>query len=174
MTTRTTPPLSLGDVMAELRTTNPGRAYPISLGDADVRALAGVPSGPISLSNLYGKTAGGGGTPPAPFPLTVQTQDGSGYAASSSASGTVSCQVTATVTGGTGAITHLWEFTSNPGQFTLSNSNSATATVSKNYARYSSGSADAQLRYTARDSTNASVTAQPVTAALEWSSGQFA
>lgn len=49
--------ISLGDVMTELRIMNPGRAYPIALGDADVRALAGVPSGSISLSNLYGKSS---------------------------------------------------------------------------------------------------------------------
>lgn len=159
--------LTMAQVAAEL-----GIGLPLELGDSRVRTLAGVPSGPISMSNLYGKSAGA--PPPAPTPLSVQVQDGSGYAESSSASGTVSCQVTATVTGGTGAITHLWEFISNPGQATLSNSNSASARVSRNYARYSSGSADAQLRYTARDSTGAQVVAQPVTATLEWNSGQFA
>ena len=49
--------ISLTQVLAELQTANAGRTLPISLGDADVRALAGVPSGAISLSNLYGKTA---------------------------------------------------------------------------------------------------------------------
>jgi hypothetical protein len=36
-----------------------GRAptYPFTLNDADVRALAGVPSGPISLASFYGKSA---------------------------------------------------------------------------------------------------------------------
>lgn len=160
--------ITLGQVAAEL-----GIGLPLELGDSRVRALAGVPSGPISLSNLYGKTAGGG-SPPASSPLTVQTQDGQGFADSSGSSGTVQCFVSATVTGGTGAITHLWEFTSNPGQFTLTNSNSATARVSKAYTRYSGGAATAELRYTARDSTGAQVVAQPVAAALEWNSGQVA
>lgn len=57
MTITVTAPVTLADVMIELRTTNAGRAYPISLGDADVRSLAGVPSGAISLSNLLGKSA---------------------------------------------------------------------------------------------------------------------
>lgn len=167
MTTPTSGAITIGQAAAEA-----GVGLPASLGDAALRALAGVPSGPISLGDLYGKSAG---TPPAaPSPLTVQTQDGSGYADSSTAAGAVSCQVTATVTGGTGTITHLWEFISNPGQATLSNSNSASARVSRNYARYSSGSAEAQLRYTVRDSTGAQVVAQPVTATLEWNSGQFA
>lgn len=167
MTTPASGAITIGQAAAEA-----GVGLPASLGDTALRTLAGVPSGPISMSDLYGKSAGA--PPPAPSPLTVQTQDGSGYADSSTTSGTVSCQVTATVTGGTGTIIHLWEFTSNPGQFTLSNSNSPTAQVSRNYVRYSSGVADAKLRYTARDSTGASVVAQPVTATLEWNSGQFA
>ena len=46
--------ITLGQVATEL-----GVGLPISLGDANVRALAGVPSGAISLTNLYGKSAGG-------------------------------------------------------------------------------------------------------------------
>lgn len=57
MTLPLSAPISLTQVMDELRTVAPGRAYPISLGDADVRALAGVPSGPISLTTLLGKSA---------------------------------------------------------------------------------------------------------------------
>lgn len=57
MTISATPPISLSNVLAELRVTNPGRSLPISLGDSDVRALAGVPSGPVSLSHLLGKTS---------------------------------------------------------------------------------------------------------------------
>lgn len=57
MTLQTTGPLSLSDVMTELRIANPSRAYPISLGDADVLALAGKSAPPISLSDLYGKSS---------------------------------------------------------------------------------------------------------------------
>jgi hypothetical protein len=52
MTLQTSGPISLGNVAVEL-----GRASTTttSLGEASVRALAGIASGPISLSNLYGK-----------------------------------------------------------------------------------------------------------------------
>lgn len=46
--------ISLADIAAELRAPT---ASPISLGDANVRALAGVSSGPVSLSNFYGKAS---------------------------------------------------------------------------------------------------------------------
>lgn len=42
--------------MAQVRT-ELGGSGPISLGDANVRSLAGVPSGPISMTNLHGKSA---------------------------------------------------------------------------------------------------------------------
>jgi hypothetical protein len=55
MTLPTTGAISLGAVAAEL-----GRAAGTltSLGEASVRSLAGVASGAISLSNLYGKSTG--------------------------------------------------------------------------------------------------------------------
>ena len=54
MTLQTTGPISLGNVRAEL-----GRAAgtSISLGETAVRNLAGVASGLITLSNLYGKSS---------------------------------------------------------------------------------------------------------------------
>ena len=53
MTLQSSGPISLGNVALEL-----GRASTTttSLGEAAVRTLAGVASGPISLSNLYGKS----------------------------------------------------------------------------------------------------------------------
>lgn len=57
MTTPANNPISLTDVMNELRVANPGRPYPISLNDSDVRALAGVPSGTISMSDLLNKSS---------------------------------------------------------------------------------------------------------------------
>lgn len=53
MPTPSTGPISLGDVNVELgkaSTTN------ISMGNTDVRTLAGVPSGTISMSDLRGKS----------------------------------------------------------------------------------------------------------------------
>lgn len=167
--------ISAAMILAELQTANPGRGYPLSLLDADVLALAGKGGPPVTMpTDFYGKSAGGAVTPPPPpGPLTVQTTDGYGRASSENSSGQVSCQVSAQVSGGTGTIVHLWEFTSNPGAFTLSGSNGAAATVSKNYTRYSSGSAQAALRYTARDSTGAVVVAEPVYADLEWYGSQI-
>lgn len=52
MALQTTRPISLGDVRTEL-----GLTGPISLGQAEVRALAGIPSGPISLGDLLGKSS---------------------------------------------------------------------------------------------------------------------
>lgn len=159
--------LTMAQVAAEL-----GIGLPLELGDSRVRTLAGVTSGPISMSSLYGKSAGGT-SGPAPGPLTVQTTDGYGRASSETSSGTVACNVSATVSGGTGTIVHLWEFTSNPGQFTLSNANTASARVSKSFSRYSSGAAQAILRYTARDGAGAVVVAEPVYAELEWTGSQI-
>lgn len=49
--------LSAQQIVDELRVVNPGRVRAISLQEADVRALAGVPSGPISFNDLRGKTS---------------------------------------------------------------------------------------------------------------------
>lgn len=57
MTLQSSNPISLGDVLNELKIANPSRALPIALGDSDVRSLAGVPSGNISLTDLLGKSA---------------------------------------------------------------------------------------------------------------------
>lgn len=161
MTLPTSGPISIGSVAAEL-----GIGLPLSLGDSRVRELAGVPSGPISLGNLYGKTAGSAAPPPSP--LTVQTAGGQGSRSTNAGNVVVSCTVSANASGGTGALTYQWEFISNPGQFVLSNSNQATAGVSKSVARFSSGSGTAGLRVTVRDQAGAVVSAEPVYATLEW------
>lgn len=54
MTLPTDGPISLAEVNIELG--RPADA-PISLNDAEVRALAGKPEGPISLEDLRGKSA---------------------------------------------------------------------------------------------------------------------
>ncbi len=53
MTLQNSGPISLGNVAVELGRTS---TTTTSLGEAAVRSLAGVASGPISLSNLYGKS----------------------------------------------------------------------------------------------------------------------
>lgn len=69
MTLPTTGPISIAMVAAELGISSAG----LSLGDARVRALAGKPTGPISLGDLRGKSAdGGGGGGGATFSLTAE------------------------------------------------------------------------------------------------------
>lgn len=58
MTTPSTGAISLGQVRAENGT--PGA---VGLNDSMVRALAGIDTGSISLSDLYGKTGASGPTP---------------------------------------------------------------------------------------------------------------
>lgn len=53
MTLQSSGPISLGNVAVELGRTS---TTTTSLGEAAVRTLAGVASGPVSLSNLYGKS----------------------------------------------------------------------------------------------------------------------
>lgn len=57
MTTPVSPPITMLDVLAELQIANPSRSLPISLNDSDVRALAGIPSGTISLLQLLNRSS---------------------------------------------------------------------------------------------------------------------
>lgn len=157
---RTTPPISLTDVMNELRITNPGRAYPISLGDADVRALAGKPSGAISLSDLYGKSSY--------VPMTVTAIANDDYRNSAAGAGTVYGTATANVSGGKGAKQYQWVVLSNPGGATISGATSPQLNVEKSYFNASSGSANVQVRCDVTDETGAAVSSNAVTVPLEW------
>lgn len=86
--------LSMSQVNVELgRSSN----ATISLGEADVRALAGVPSGAISFQDLRGKSA-----------LSVSADDVDAIAAGFANSGNVSGDTTATVTGGASPFTFAW------------------------------------------------------------------
>jgi hypothetical protein len=60
MTLQSSGAISLGDVNVELGRSSTAN---ISLGETAVRTLAGVSSGPISLSQLYGKSNGPTFTP---------------------------------------------------------------------------------------------------------------
>jgi hypothetical protein len=162
MTLPTSGPLSLTDVMNELRVANPSRAYPISLGDSDVLALAGKSAPPISLTDLYGKSSY------VYTPMTVTGNNDSGYEISSGGAGAVECHPSVTVSGGEGVKTFYWEFTANPNGCSLSNATSQSCTVSKSYVKDSIGTADATLRCTVTDSTGASVAREGITAHLEW------
>ncbi len=154
MTLPTTGPITLGMVAAEL-----GIGLPLSLGDARVRALAGKPSGPISLGDLRGKSA----TPP--FSLT-------GNSASNSADtrfsdGTVGCAPAVTRVGGTGTVSYSWVVLSNPNNATVTLSSGSAVLVSKSYRRNENGFAQVQLRCTGTDQAGQQSTVD-VVGTLEW------
>lgn len=143
MTIRTTPPISLSDVMAELRVTDPARAYPISLGDADVRALAGIPSGPISLSDLYGKSV----RPP----FSVTARDDGTHADSRWGAGTVSCSPGVNIVGETGSTSCTWVVLSNPMGCTVTLGSGPSVTISYRFRQNENGYAEVRLRCTVID-----------------------
>lgn len=158
MTIPASGPITLGQVAAEL-----GIGLPLSLGDSRVRTLAGVPSGPISLGQLRGKSAA--------TPLTATASGGHGEADTRNGAGSVSCSPRVTAGGGTGTITYLWEFTSNPGDCSLSGSTSSACLVSHTFTKDSSGSAAATLRCTVRDGASGVVVLDNISASLQWANG---
>lgn len=153
--------ISLGQVLDELRGANPGRGYPISLGDADVRALAGVSSGDISLGHLYGKSA--------ISPLSVAGHNDYAFAASTNNGGTVYCYPFVTVSGGAGARTFAWSILSTSAPVSLSGTDTSRCTVATNFVKQSAGSAVVYLRCVVTDSSG-SVTVDNIVAQLEWDS----
>lgn len=156
-------PMSLTDVMTELRLEAPGRAYPIALGDDDVRALAEIPSGPISMNNLYGKSS---------YPqMIIVPTNGSGLFSSAASGGTASCTPSVSVSAGDPPYTYLWSFTSNPNGCTLSFATSSSCQVSKTYGLLENGSANAVLQCQVTDSTAHVKTQTGVNAFLVWDNG---
>jgi len=155
--------ISLTQVMDELRVSSPARAYPISLGDADVRALAGVPSGPISLTDLYGKSSY--------IPMVIVATNGGGVFSSAASGGTAACNPSVSVTQGNPGYTYLWSFTSNPDGCSLSSTTSTSCHVSKAYGYLANGSASAVLQCQVTDSTGHIQTKTGITSSLSWDSG---
>lgn len=159
MTTPTSGNISLTDIMNELRVSNSGRAYPITLGDTDVRTLAGVSSGTITFSNLYNKSS---------YTNMVLTGvNGSSIVSSGTSGGTCTCQPGVTVANGLGPFTYSWSFTTQAGT-TLTNATSQYCNISKTYLIHTTGSATAVLTCTVTDSTSNTATVTGVQAYLEW------
>ena len=150
--------ISIGMVAAEL-----GIGLPLSLGDSRVRTLAGVPSGPISLGNLYGKSAY--------TPMTINAFDDSQNFDSAGAGGTASCSPGVTVTGGTGGYTYAWSFTSNPGGNTLTAATSADCIVSHAYGPNTSSGSTSVLQCAVTDNTGHTVVRGGIMATLNWGPG---
>lgn len=143
--------ISLGDVMTELRVTNPGRAYPISLGDTDVRSLAGVASGAISLSDLYGKGAYAA--------MSGSVPNVSDTAPSDPATNTaVHIPISVVFTGGQAPFTYAWSHVSGTGTVTAANASSTTANFVN--ARFSTpGEVQSQVvQCVVTDATSATLT----------------
>lgn len=144
--------ISLSDVLTELQKANGSRALPISLGDADVLALAGKSAPPISLSDLYGKSSY------TPMIVTPQNAYGSGY--SGTAGGVASATASVSIAGGSGGNTFAWSFASNPGGLTFSGqTNGPFCGVKKSFVKNSQGSFPAQLQCVITDNTGHVVTA---------------
>lgn len=101
-----------------------GRASnaPFSFGDAAVRALAGAPSGPISMAQLRGKSAY------TPMQATANNIDDSTDANNPSPY-TGSWSPGVSVSGGNASKTITWAFIDNAGGFTLTVSNGSVGTV---------------------------------------------
>jgi hypothetical protein len=156
--------ISLSDVLAELRITNPARAETISLGDADVLALAGKSAPPISLSDLYGKSS----YVYTPMTVTPHSAFSSGYQSSISG-GTAVASPSVTIKGGEGGYSILWEITDGGGLgATLSNATRAQCTVSRPFAKNSNGEFDVFLRCTVTDGTGRSVVVDNIEAYASW------
>ena len=170
MTLPTSGPISTDQILNELRIATPGRNYPLSTTDADVLALAGKSAGqPVKIpDDFWGKSV----TPPtSPVPVAEAYGD-TARANSSTGDGVVSCYPVAVRRGGVPPYTNFWEFTSNPGGFTLSNPTATSPTVSKAYTKNSNGSFRALLKYTLTDSIGQKATVSGVIADLAWDGNQ--
>ena len=166
MTLPASGPISLTQVMGELRASNPGRAFPISLGDSDVRALAGVQSGPISLSQLHGKSS--------IIPLNVTPQSSTNNSYNSTLQpGTASAYPSVSVTGGSGNYSYLWSVLSNSGTATLNNPTAATCRLSVDFRKLTTGFFDYFLRCQVTDNVyGISTTVDNVEGYAEWNNNQ--
>lgn len=153
-------PFSLGDVLNELRSANPGRGFPISLGDPDVRALAGAPTGEISMWMLRGKSG--------ISPLSARGVNDYAFQSSAGGNGTVTCRPSVVVSGGSGARRYAWSILSTNIGVVLSNADQPSCWVQKNYSRNSIGYITTYLRCVVSDDTG-SVTVDNIVAELEYS-----
>lgn len=157
-------PISLSNVLVELRIANAGRTEPISLGDADVLALAGKSAPPISLSDLYGKSSY--------VPMTVKfTNSIIGNYDSSRSGGTAAASPSVTVSGGSGGYTYAWSILSQSILVVLSNANSPACLVTRSFVRGANGEFDVFLRCIVTDSSGRSVTVDNIEAFASWGSG---
>lgn len=155
MTLPTSGVITLGMVASEL-----GIGLPLSLGDPRVRALAGVPSGQISLGQLRGKSAVG--------PLTLTGMNAYNSADTQLGGGTVSCNPSVYSAGGVEPKTYAWSVLSNPRPLAVSLTSGTSVTAQFTYTKNATGSGEVTLRCTVTDGAGTQRTAD-VTGTLEWS-----
>lgn len=118
--------IDMGKVRAEVAT---GGA--VSLGDAPVRALAGVPDGDISLSDLYDKA----GTPASGFTATPQDGEASGVATGTTFIASVSPSVAEG--NGTPPYARQWSIAvQDDAAFVLKDADQAACTVEHRIGKY--------------------------------------
>jgi len=160
MTLPTSGAIGLTDVMNELRVSNPGRAYPIGLGDADVLALAGKSAPPLSLSDLYGKSS--------QLPLTATATGQDNSYSSVTAGGNATASGTVTPAGGSGGYTYAWTVVSNTGSATVGALNGASVGISKTFSKNTDGSARVVFNVTVTDSQGHTATVSNVAVTVEW------
>lgn len=155
MTLPASGPITIGMVAAEL-----GISLPLSLGDPRVRALAGGPSGPISLGQLRGKSTY--------TPMTVTANGASNSVNSAGGAGTIQAFPSVAVSGGSGGKSYAWEVVSSTNSPVVNGLNTASPQVSKSYAQNANGSASARMRCAVTDATGATVLSNTVDVTLEW------
>lgn len=163
MTLPSSPPLSMAQVLAELRTSNPGRGLPLSLNDADVRALAGRPSGFIQMADLLGKSVSA--------PLSVQKNNGATYWDSTNGGGQASTPVSVTVLSGTAPFSYSWAMApgSDPRVSIINGQGTSGVTVTASFGRNTLGQYSVLVNCTVTDGAGKSITVSPI-ADAEWGS----
>lgn len=108
MTLPATGTISMSDILAELRVADAGRTYPVSLLDADVRTLAGRPTGNVSMPNdFYGKSSY--------VAMSGSIPDVDDHTPVSTGSYTFSASVGISLTGGKAPFTYAWSHVSGQG-----------------------------------------------------------
>jgi hypothetical protein len=154
--------ITLGQVAAEL-----GISLPLSLGDSRVRTLAGVPSGPISLGQLRGKSA----APPTPA-LSAYGQNASETIYTGSIQGGLAtCTPSVTVSSGVPGYSYQWSFTSNPDGFAFNaGTTAASCSIAHSYSRGRAGTIAATLQCIVTDSMGQTVTVSNIIGSLVFES----
>lgn len=152
--------ISTDMILAELRTTNPGRTYPLGTLDADLLSLAGKSGPPVKIpDDFYGKSV----VPP----FSVTARDASQSADTRFGSGTVSCFPGVDIAGGTGAKTCSWVVLSNTNGAIVTLGSGPSVNVRITYRQDENGYAEVLLRCTVTDQAGQQRTVD-VTAILEW------